>query len=385
MRPDYTTARANAGFSWSVGGTQGALRTLTQPPIRDFNLKPEACIDAYRRGRPMLREMYGDEVGTVGLATPAVSYGHVSCLGSELLFPEGGELAHTHIYGSLEQGIAALREPCDWASEGMAPYYLDFKAKMEEAFPGEKVGFSFGLEGPITTAYELRGEGFFLDIHDNPPLAREFLRATVDSVLDFHQFLCEADDRPVINPGAAGLCDDLASFISPALFGEMVVPYWDQHYGGMTTGARYIHAEDLRPEQLPFLEDAGIARFDPSISEKLHPRLIRDHCRVPFQWRLGCFHYSEMSVQEVEDFVFQSAADGACGVMTYVAETMCDDIHVQKVHAFIRAAKEAKQLVVEGCPLSELADRVSPEGRRKLWEGWCGFLSPRSSRGGAAA
>ena len=56
---DYETARREAGFTWSVGGSQGALRAVTGVPIREFNLDPSACAEAYRRGRPLLREMFG--------------------------------------------------------------------------------------------------------------------------------------------------------------------------------------------------------------------------------------------------------------------------------------------------------------------------------------
>ena len=382
-RPDYSTARAQAGFSWSVGGSQGALRELTGIPIREFNLKPEVCIEAYRRGRPLLREMFEEEVGAPGVTTPAVSYGHVNCLGSELLFPEGGEVAHTHIYGSLGEGIARLKEPVDWTTTGMAPFYLDFREKLQEAFPGERVGFGFGGEGPITTAYELRGEGFFTDIYDDPPRAKEFLRALTDSVLDFDRFSMAVNEAPMPNPNGGGMCDDLASFIPARMMREMVIPFWEQFYRGVTTGSRSAHVEDLRVEQLFCLEEIGLSHFDPSISPKLNPRLLAEHSRVPFIWRLGCFHYREMSVQDVEDFVFQSAADGASGVITYVAEMTCNAESVPKVHAFIRAAKEAKQLIDEGCSRDEIAQRVSTEGRAKLWDQWCGYLSLRSSRGGA--
>jgi len=382
-RPDYSRARLQAGFSWSVGGSQGALRELTGVPIREFNLQPKACIEAYRRGRPLLREMFGDEVGLPGLTTPAVSYGHVNCLGSELLFPEGGEVAHTHICGSLSEGLAKLREPVSWATSGMAPFFLDFRQQLIDAFPGERVGFAFGGEGPITTAYELRGEGFFTDLYDDPPLAKQFLRALTDSVLSFDRFHMAANEVPMPNPGGGGMCDDLASFIPAPMLPEFVLPFWERYFQGITTGGRHAHVEDLRAEQLFCLEAIGLHRFDPSISPKLNPHLLAEHTRVPFLWRLGCFHYREMSVQDVGDFVFQSAADGASGVITYVAEAMCNEETVPKVHAFIRAAKEAKRLLDEGCPRAEMAQRVSPAGRATLWDAWCGYLSPRSSRGGA--
>lgn len=382
IRPDYATAREKAGFGWYVSGSQGALRELTGVPIREFNLNPEACIETFRRGRPLLREMFGPDVGVPGVSTPAVSYGHVNGLGSELIFPEGGEVAHTHIYGSLEEGIRKLREPVRWAEAGMAPFFLEFRERLREAFAGEPVGLSFGAEGPITTAYELRGEGFFTDVMDDPPLAKEFLTATVDSTLDYYRWLASLDGRDPVNPNGGGMCDDLASFIPARLFGEMVVPFWDQYYNGMTTGRRGAHVEDLRAEQLPFLEEIGLSSFDPSISPKLNPKILRDHCRVPFQWRLGCFHYREMDCREVEDFVYQAAADGASGVHTVVAETMCTSAGVEKVHAFIRAAKETKRLLGEGATREEIGGLVSPAGKEKLWDGWCGYLGPKSSRSG---
>ena len=382
VMPDYAAARHEAGFHWSVGSSQGTLRELTGTPIRDFNLDPEACIEAYRRGRPLIRELFGEEMGLPGLATPAISYGHVNCLGSELLFPEGGEVAHTHPYGSLEEGLRALAEPVDFGAAGMAPYFLQFRAGMQQAFPGETVHFGFGPEGPITTAYELRGEGFFMDVLDDPPLTQQFLRAAVDSVLAFHRWTCALDGRPAISPDGAGLCDDLSSLIPPRLWAEMVLPYWDQHFLGMTTGARYAHVENLQADHLPHLEAIGLTSYDPSISPKLTPPIIAARCRVPFAWRLESFHCREMSLQDVADFVFQAAADGASGVTMTIAEAMCSPEGVAQVHAFIVAAKEAKRLCDEGTPRPEIAARVSPEGREQLWEGWCGYAGPRSSRGG---
>lgn len=381
-RPDYLTARKEAGFGWSVGSGQGALRLVTGTPIREFNLNPDVCIDAYRRGRPMLREMFGEEVSLPGPCTPAVSYGHVNCLGSELLFPEGGEVAHTHIYSSLEEGLRALQRPVDFAAAGMAPFYLGFRERMREAFPGETVGFGFGDEGPITTGYELRGEGFFTDILDNPPLAREFLCAVVESVLAFHRWFCSLDNRPPVNPDGGGMCDDLASVVPPRVFRDMVLPFWEQYYAGITTGRRSAHVEDLRAEQLPFLEEIGLSSYDPSISPRLNPQIIAEHCRVPFYWRLGCFHCWEMSCLDVEDFVFQATADGASGVTLVVAEPLCNNEGVAKVHAFVRAAKEAKRMMDAGASRYQVGQRVSPEGKEKLWDCWCGYLSPKSSRGG---
>jgi hypothetical protein len=370
QRPDYATARQKAGFHWWVSGTQAALRQVTQTPIREFNLNANACIEAYKKGRPILREMFGEELGLPTPATPAVSYGHANGLGSELLFPEGGEVAHTHIYSSLADGIRALKQRVDFATAGKAPFYLDFLKQMQRAFPDEKVGFSYGLEGPITTAWELRGTDFLMDIFDQPETAKEFLWLSTDSILQFHCFLCGVRGAPVIDPGGSYMADDIAAMVPPSHFAEFVIPFWDQYFSGKTTGRRSAHVEDLKPAQLKFLEEIGLSDYDPSISHKLNPKLVSAHCRVPYSWRLGSFHYAPLSVQEVEDFVYQSVADGANSVHSYVEESLCSEPNITKVKAFIRAAKKAQQVLSGGATREDVGKLVSATGRAKFWEHW---------------
>lgn len=370
QKPDYATARRDAGFQWDASCSQGALREATGIPIREFNLDPKACIEAYRRGRPRLRELFGEEVGLLAFATPAISYGHVNGLGSELLFPEGGEVGQTHICRSLEEGITTLKKPVNYAAAGMAPFYLEFRRKMQDAFPGEKIGFSYRFQGPLTTAYELRGDGVFADIYDNPPLFREFLRLTTDSILDFHRFLCEVRGDPPVNPVSGGLCDDIAAMIPPSLWEEMVLPYWDQYFSGITTGTRTAHVEDLRPPQLKFLEAIGLSFHDPSISPHLNPAVYAGECRVPFGWRLGSFHYAALDAQDVRDFAFKAAADGASQVFTVVAEGMLDDLTVSKVKAFVEACRDVKRQLDRGATREDLGGQVSPAGQKKFWDHW---------------
>ncbi len=379
--PDYTKARAQAGFTWQVSSSQSFMRGLSDVPIRDFYLEVEACAEAYRVGRKRQEEIFGDVVPRLGLATPHISYGHVNCLGSELLFPEGGEVGHTHIYNSLAEGIKALKQSVDWLSAGMAPYYLRFRERLQELFPGESVSWGFGSEGPLTTAYELRGEGFFMDIYDEPALAKEFLGLIVQSVLDYERVRAALHNNPFPHPHSGGMADDIASFIPPRLYPEFVLPFWEQYFQGVTTGIRTAHVEDLRPEQLPFLEAIGLSHYDPSISPRLTPKIIAERCRVPFTWRLESFHMEEMEEQEIEDFVFIAAADGASAVSFILGADTCDEASIRKTFAFIRAAKEAKQLLEEGMSREQLRERASEAGRTKLWESWCGYLGPNSTRG----
>lgn len=369
-RPDYGTQRESAGFSWWVGSSQDALRALTGTPIREFNLDPGVCADCYRRGRALHRDLFGPDVPPPGLSTPAVSYGHANGLGCELLFPEGGEVNLLPIYDSLEDGLRRLEQPVDFATAGMAPFYLDFRGRLAEAFAGESVGFGYGLEGPLTTAYEVREIGFFCDLLDRPELAAVFLERLTDSILEFHRFQCQVLDLPVVNPHSAGLCDDLASFVPARLFGRLVVPFWDQYFCGFTSGTRHAHVEDLRVEQLPWLEEVGLWSYDPSISARLNPRLIAARCRVPFTWRIGEIHTPHLSEEDIAQTVFMAAADGATSVHLVISTPLCNEQGARRVAAFRQAGIEAKALLSAGAPRSELAQRVPPLRRERFWAHW---------------
>jgi len=165
------------------------------------------------------------------------------------------------------------------------------------------------------------------------------------------------------------MCDDVASMFGPWQWDEFVMPYWEQYFSGITTGRRSAHVEDLRKEHLPFLDKIGLWNYDPSVSAKINPRLIRDGCHVPFGWRLVSFHYPNMTAQEVRDWVFQAAADGASSVFTYISAMMCDTATVPKVRAFIEAAKEATRMFEAGATTADVGRNVSEAGRRKFWAG----------------
>ncbi len=259
----------------------------------------------------------------------------------------------------------------NFATSGLAPFYVDYRERLKAAFHGEPVGFAFGFEGPVTTAWELRGHGFFTDVFDaTEQQMEEFLGLVTDSIVEFNRFRCELDHTPSINPSKGGLCDDIASMIPPDLWGKMVLPFWERYYRGITTGNRHAHVEDLRPAQLPFLEQAGIFRYDPSISPKLNPRVILAASRVPFAWRLGSFHYPALSVQDVADFVFQAVADGASSVFTMVEGEMCNQETVPKVRAFMAAAEEADRMLEGGESRAAVGGLVSPPGRVRFWDNW---------------
>jgi hypothetical protein len=368
--PDYETLRDETPFSWFVASGCNGLLEATGISQKEMFLNPLAGIELYKKGRPILLNMFGPNVRMPAPSTPPISYGHINALGAELFFPDDGEVNHGTLCETLEQGVEILKKTVDFSQAGMAPFYLEYRRKMQDAFPSEKVGYHYVSQGPITTAYTLRRDDFFYDPYDNPELTKEFLRLITDSIIQFNYFRNKVLEMPRISPKGGNLCDDCSAMLGPDLWPEFVIPYIEQYYRGLTTGKRFAHIEDLRPEQLQFLEKLQLASYDPSVSAKINPRIIKEHTRVPFSWRLIEFCYPNLSPANVSDFVYQAIADGASGVFTYITHGMCNNESVKKIHSFISACKEAEQILKKGGSIQEIGKMASSEAKKRFWDNW---------------
>jgi len=366
-KPNYQKLWEQRRFSWYVGVAGSSVWMLADVPIQEFYKKPTSCIEAYRRGRLLLKELFGPDVPVPPVSTPMIKYGHLNTLGAELYFPEAGEPCTKFLFESAEEGIKYLKRKVDFATAGMAPFYLDFYKIMQNAFPDERVYFGWQWEGPVTTAWGLLGETFMYDLFDKPDVLHEFLQLSTASVVDFCQFFCRVENTKVLDsePDHGRLCDDIAAMIPAALWEEFVLPYWGMYYDGPVPG-RIVHCEDMKPAQLPYLEKESIVDYDPGVSPNLNPAIIRAATPVPFGWRLAVNHYRSMSLQSVVDFVYQAVADGASYVFTFVEADMCQESTAEKVRAFIAAAKQAKRLLSKGVSRKEIGQRVYARGAKKF-------------------
>jgi len=370
-KPNYKILRKEKKFDWFVGVYSNSLWTLAGIPVRDYYTNPSACIEAYHKGRPLVKELFGEAMPSIPILTPMIKYGHVNTIGAKLNFPQGGEVHHIPPFNSLQEGIKRLQEPIDFATSGLTPSYLDFYKKMQNAFPDEKVYFGWQWEGPVTTAWELLGVNFMYDLFDKPDALRQFMKLSTASSVEYCRFFCKVENTKILNPEPdhGRLCDDIAAMVPPKMWPDFVLPYWDMFYGGPVP-ARILHCEDMKADQLQFLEQLSLIDYDPGISPKLNPKIVNAGTQVPFGWRLPGFRYSYMSCQDVEDFVYQAAADGASYVHTHIEAAMCDQATAKKVQAFVNAAKETKRLLDNGASRSEIGQRVSADGRKKFWDHW---------------
>lgn len=373
--PDYETARQEADFVWRAGSTQYTLLGLMGWTSLDVMRNPQKCIELYQRARPITEKRLRSEISKASITIPPISYGHANGLGCKLLFPETGHgdvgLAHAYEHASLEETIDVASREYDWETRGEAPYYIEFYQTLQEAFPDEKISFIYKHEGPLTTAYLLRGQQIFIDLMTEPEKTRRLLAALTDSIISYHRFHQRiTGETPGVNPEGGGLADDIAAMVPADRFEDMVLPFWDRYYRGMTSGKRGMHVEDLRREQLRFVEAIGVDYYDPSISPKLTPPMIRDEIRVPFAWRLSSIHYPHMDSPAIRDWVYQAVADGAGSIFTHVSSNMVDEPTLAKVDTFIDTAMDVQERLDGGASRESIGELVSEEGRKRFWKHW---------------
>lgn len=375
FKVNYETAREEAGLTWSIGSSVYSYLELAGISLSEYNKNPSAGIEAFKpKYFNQLTEMFGDFLIPAGMSTPAVSYGHINFLGVPLVFPEGeGEVNYQHQHKSLDEWIEILKNNMEFKE--MTPdgqFFLDYRDKLKEAYPDRKVNWSMGFEGPMTTAYELRDMDVFYDLYDDPDKLHDYLKLITLNTVEYIKFYFKINDRQFYSPNEGFMCDDIASLIPANMFKEFVVPYWNMYYEGISPGPRGIHTEDHTYKTLKYFEDVNINYFDPSISHKLSPELIRDNCRVPFGWRMGSFHFRDLSPQDVKDWVYKAVEDGANKVFTHVTKLMHDDATILKVKAFHEAAVNATEMFNTGATRNEIGKLVTADGRKKFWDKWPG-------------
>jgi len=375
FKVNYETAREKAGLTWSISSSPYSYMELAGISLSEYNKNPLAGVEVYNiKYFDQVREMFGDFLTPAATGTPSVSYGHINFLGVPLVFPDGaGEVNYEHQHKSLGEWINILKNNMEFKE--MTPdgqFFLDYRSKLQEAYPDRKVNWNMGYEGPMTTAYELRDMEVFYDLFDDPEKLHEYFRLVSLNIVEYIKLHRRINGLPEFNPNEGAMCDDIASLIPADKFEEFVLPYWEVYYTGTSAGKRFIHTEDHTYRTMKFLEDAKITYFDPSISHKLNPVMIRDNCRVPFGWRLGSFHFTDLSPQDVRDWVYKAVEDGANKVFTHVTKLMHDDATIAKVKAFHEAVVNAKDMFDSGASRDEIGKLVTPKGRKKFWDNWPG-------------
>ncbi len=374
----YDTLRAETRFQWKVHGNVYAYLEYEGISLHEYYTDVNAVVQLYRNGRRKQREIFGDDVSVPDVSTPDISYGHLSGIGAPLRFPPGdGEVAVERMFDGLAEAVAYMdrHADIDFGKAGAIPLYLDFKRRLQEAFPGEPVRLGLSGQGPVTTAFLLNGEKIFYELYDDPDLLATYLGQITRSENAFHRFM-KRDVLGVdpIHPTYAYLADDAAAFVPPEFFPTHVLPFWEEQYRARTlTGERELHCEGLARPQLTFVERMGVDYYDPSISPLLIPPIVTEAIRVPFLWRLASFHLWNMTVQEIADFVYHLVGDGASGTFLVLTSNMSEGENLRRVQSYIGACRDAERILSAGGSREDVRSLASVKSGSDYWNRWTGF------------
>ena len=148
-------------LGWFVGVADATLPYLSGIDLDQYYLNPQSCARAIKVGRRKVRELFGDEVTLPCVSCPPLSYGHVSCLGGEVVFLHDSEPYVRAAYQTLDDAIEALRRARSFEDNDLFRHYLNIHEHLKQEFPQDSVKFAgFSWEGPITSAVLLRGKDF---------------------------------------------------------------------------------------------------------------------------------------------------------------------------------------------------------------------------------
>ncbi|OGV81790.1 MAG: hypothetical protein A3K19_26355 [Lentisphaerae bacterium RIFOXYB12_FULL_65_16] len=218
-------------------------------------------------------------------------------------------------------------------------HYDDLCAYLRVQFPEQKVPFSgLGSQGPITSAVLLRGQDFIYDVIDYPEQVREFLTLLTDSIIRYRHFQNEMNGLPAVNSQAGGLADDFASLLSPDMWPDFVVPFWNRLLDGVTSGSqRSVHCENLSPAHLKYLKDIRLTHFQPSVSDMLTIENVKANTAIPFDWLLYSYHITEMSDAQIQAWVDKTVSAGITSIRTQFGEFACKRGKLDRIKSFYRA------------------------------------------------
>ena len=364
-------------FDVFVIATVDTLGYLCGISLYDMYRDPDACITAFTEGRDKLESLMGDDIPLIiPYTTPVIKYGHLNTLGIPLLFPETGQVALDMQPMDLEKIVAFLekRRGSTTFSSELTTFQRKYLDALRRRFPDNRVHWGWQWEGPLTTLWALSGMEGMYAVYDDPELFKRCMHLVTESIVDYTRFYCAVDGTDVLDPfpDHGRLCDDLAAMYAPEMWPEMILPFWKQFFTAPIP-ARKLHCEDMRRTQLPYLKELGITDYDPGISPKINPDIIRTHDWLPFCWRLGSFHYDEMTLDSIHDFVFSAAGAGAGYVFTVMEPIMCTGKTVEKVRHLYDSGRDVRNRLERGTSLSELSKALAGSYPGGYWESWNGF------------
>lgn len=312
-----------------------------------FYTNPELCIKAWKDAIPAISEYFGEFAPLLALTkkptAPGLSYGHLVSLGAPLKLPTNdGEPNITPFAEDIDEAIEILKSKknVDFGDNDVFRYYVEMNSALQKAFPEVDIPLTsgYGSEGPLTSAVLMRGQDFLCDIYEEPEKAHEFLTLMTESIIAFKKFINRVNGQPEVTRHC-WMCDDFASLVTPSLWPEFVVPYWNQYFDNLATAdaRRTVHCENTHPTQLRYLEDVKLAHYQPSVATALTIENIKENTKIPFDWLLYAFNIVKMTDEEIEAWVDKAVQSGIRKVRTQFGRYAWRDGKMDRILAFYKA------------------------------------------------
>jgi len=272
----------------------------------------------------------------LALAVPLSAYEGVAALGGDVFYPAEHQPMirnQGHVLPT-PQSVDELRVPDPWLSERFLAN-IDTWQALRRRFPGVEIGLEAGQEGPVTAAVLLRGLDFFADCLLDPERAHRLLSICTDTFVAFVAATREATGAP--STGEVLIPDDHAGNLSPQLWPEFVLPYYERIYAELGASRRTMHTELVRPAHLPLLQRLGLDHLNFGEDQYLAVGDVAAALDVPFDWHVRTV--AEM-LQGTPDGIRaayrRAVADGA----PEMTAELTVGTPPQNVRAFVEVARE---------------------------------------------
>ncbi len=323
-------------FRYYVALSFGVLPRLVGEKLKDMYLEPEVAAKCYLEGNKIAREVYGEKIHLPSPAVPPISYIHLAALGADIQFPEddGEPNARPVGFSSIDEAIERVEEPVNFAECEWVKHRQDFARKLGGIL-GKDIAPGLGLEGPITTAALLCGNEFYAELIAEPEKSKRLLNGITDSIIEFTRFVRGSSEMG----SSHGICDDLSSLISPKMWPEFVLPFWNRLYEAFTNDRRHLHCENLGEQHLPLLNELGLSFFDPSHAPLLRPAMLKKHLQMSWQWRVQSVHVMA-GFDAIRKEIEEGAKNGASRIPLYACYIGDKCVSPEHIDFFINTAEE---------------------------------------------
>ncbi len=337
------------GIPWEIAVPPEVYAEYCGITMREYFSDPAAQMEVQLRGPQIFHEKFGLPLRRF-VVPNFTTYITASVFGLEFeVFEDQVPAPKGHPLSSIEQA-AALEVPADMSQAGYFPRALEFYVYMKTHAPQDvAVGFSGGSQAPFTTAVLLRGEGFLLDILDQPALAHRFLSILTENSIKQRTFALWVQSHKNIPPDwrmpenwhsalpSIAFTDDYGGLLGPHLYYAFDVQYMvqiAQHFGAQS---KHIHTELVRKPHLAILQENGWSSIDVGTDPYLTITDCREVLHIPFLVQMKTSAEMLLATPEqIKRRYREMVAEGASQMLV----ELCRGVPEENIRAFIEVARE---------------------------------------------